>query len=381
MTGKHIIALLGILWAAITPVTAQNNVTLKKIAGIEVGSKGVKLTILERSLTDKDYFKVLKDSAINSDFSSFTAASFDATMNALTGLYDYTRKDWKVVPADIATVISSGVKAQADKNGKTGHLQTFIDAFRIKTGEEERNVEVISVLKESMLSHYGIISEENRYNTFLIDIGSGNTKGGYFNSDTKSFVMFQLPSGTKSTTTLTEKGCGTNCDFNGFKNNVNTVVDSLEKKEIIYAVNASGAYPSSTTMAISGGIAWAVATLLNPEKSADQALEVSYKDVVRFRENLIKYNADIPDTNKLVIKGMAAAEVSKIRKQVQKIINVFDVKALLAGSTLMLRIMRQFEAANSSKKFRLIKNGQTGWITGYILDKEGYLAGQRSPLK
>jgi hypothetical protein len=341
----------------------------KKIAGIEVGSKGVKITVLEKLLTGNDGFRLLKDSAVNSDFISFTAASYDATLAALTGLYTYARQQWGIPSADIATVISSGVKAQADKLGKNNHLVTFIEAFRIKINEESRNVEVVSVQKESMLSHYGIIADAERFSTFLIDIGSGNTKGGYFNSTTKDFVMFQLPSGTKSTTNATEKSCGVNCDFAAFKNLVGAVVDSIEKKEIIYAVNASGAYPASNTMAISGGIAWAVATLLYPEKTDVQQAEVTYKDVNRFREGLLKYYADIPDTNKLVIKGMKPAELSKIRRELQKVINVFDTKSLLAGSTLLLRIMRQFETASSSKKFRLIKNGQVGWITGYITDK------------
>jgi hypothetical protein len=349
--------------------SSQPPVKGKIIAGIEVGSKGVKLTILEKSLRDNSDFKLLKDSAVNSDFISFTAASYDATLAALNGLYTYTRQQWGVQPEDIATVISSGVKAQADKLNKNNHLLTFIEAFRIKISEESRNVEVVNVQKESILSHYGIIPDADRYNTFLIDIGSGNTKGGYFNSATKDFVMFQIPSGTKSTTNLTEKNCGTNCDFTAFKNAVGATIDSIEKKEIIFAVNASGAYPASNTMAISGGIAWAVATLLYPEKTDAQQVEVTYKDVNRFREGLIKFYNDIPDTNKLVIKGMKTAELSKIRRELQKVINVFDTKSLLAGSTLLLRIMRQFEAASSSKKFKLIKNGQVGWITGYITDK------------
>jgi hypothetical protein len=340
-----------------------------KIAGIEVGSKGVKMTLLEKTLSEPGNFKLLKDSAVNSDFISFTAVSYEATLNALTGLYTYLKQQWNLRPEDIATVISSGVKAQADKLNKNNHLLTFIEAFRIKISEENRAVEVVSVQKESILSHYGIIPDAERYNTFLIDIGSGNTKGGYFNSATKDFVLFQLPSGTKSTTNLTEKNCGANCDFPAFKNFVGNVVDSIEKKEIIYAVNASGAFPASNTMAISGGIAWAVATLLYPEKTDAQQVEVTYKDVNRFREGLIKFYADIPDTNKLVIKGMKPAELSKIRRELQKVITVFDTKSLLAGSTLLLRIMRQFEAANSSKKFKLIKNGQTGWITGYITEK------------
>jgi hypothetical protein len=124
-------------------------------------------------------------------------------------------------------------------------------------------------------------------------------------------------------------------------------------------------------MAMSGGIAWAIATLLQPEKTDANFIEVTYKDVIRFRENLVKYEKDIPDTNKIVIKGMPSTQLSTIRKEVSRVIKVFDTKSLLAGSSLMLKIMRQFENPKNLKKFRLIKNGQVGWITGYILNKGG----------
>jgi hypothetical protein len=340
----------------------------KKIAGIELGSKGVKLSILERNINDNTDVRFLKDSSVNTDFINFSSASFETTSVAYAGLYNYVITNWQIPSADIATVISSGVKAQADKLNKQNHLRTFIDAFRIKINEDDKFVEVVDVLKESMLSHYGIITNENRYNTFLIDIGSGNTKGGYFKKDTKEFVMFQIPSGTKSTFNLTEKKCATGCDIKFFKNNLTQVVDSLEKSEIIYAVNASGAYPSSTTMALSGGIAWAVATMLYPEKKEHASIEVTYKDVVRFKDYLIKNEAIIADTSKLVVKGVTGDDLNKIRNEVKKVLNVFDAKTLLSGTSLMLKIMRQFESSNSFKNFKLIKNGQVGWITGYILN-------------
>jgi hypothetical protein len=337
----------------------------KKIAGIEVGSKGVKLTVLKKV---DETFTVLKDTSVNTDFISFDDKSKTATLNAYSGLYNFVKDNYSIPSNDIATVISSGVKAQADKAKKNDFIQNLITDFRTAIKEDKKEVEVVSVLKESVLSHYGIVSDENRYNTFLIDIGSGNTKGGYFSKDDK-FTMFQIPQGTKSTTNATEKKCGTPCDFIAFSKSINGVTDSIEKADIIYAVNASGAYPGSTTMAVSGGIAWAVATLLRPEKTESQTLDVTYKEVERFRENLIKYYDVIPDTSKLIIKGMPDAELTKIRKEVKRVLNVFDVKSLLGGSSLLLRIMRQFEAANSTKKFRLIKNGQVGWITGYIKGK------------
>ena len=342
----------------------------KKIAGIEVGSKGVKLSILEKSVIDNGDFVLLKDSSVNTDFISFTSSSFDATLNAFAGLYNYVQNEWKILPGDIATLISSGVKAQAGKLGKNEHVQTLISSFKIKINDDNKEVEVISVLKESMLSHYGIVPDSERYNIFLIDIGSGNSKGGYFNRETNNFTMFEIPNGTKSVANLTEKSCGINCSFLDFKTKVSPVVDTIERSELIYAVNASGAFPASTTMAISGGIAWAVASLLYPENKAQQ-VTVTYKDVVRFRTALISHYADIPDTNKLVIRGMPATELSQVRKVVSRVVNVFDTKSLLAGSTLLMRIMRQFESPEGNKKFMLIKNGQTGWITGYILKKNG----------
>jgi hypothetical protein len=67
---------------------------------------------------------------------------------------------------------------------------------------------------------------------------------------------------------------------------------------------------------------------------------------------------------------MPADNLSKIRNVVSRVISVFDTKSLLAGGSLLLRIMRQFESPEGGKKFMLIKNGQTGWITGYILKKD-----------
>lgn len=339
-----------------------------KVAGIEVGSKGVKLSVLEK--VSQNDFKLVKDSSVNSDFISFNESSFNATLNALTGLYNYCTQQQNIPSADIATLISSGVKAQADKLGKNEQIKDLITEFKTKISEQTRVVDVVTVKQESILSHQGIIPNSERYTTFLIDIGSGNTKGGYFSIDANDFVMFQIPSGTKSVANSTEKNCGADCDFQRFKNQVDKVIDSVERKEIAYAVNASGAYPASTKMALSGGIAWATATLLFPERTNEQQIEVTYRDVNRFREGLIRFYKDIPDTNKLVIKNISNAKLSQIRMELQKVLNVFDVKSLLAGSSLMLRIMRQFEPVNGSKKFVLIKNGQVGWITGYVLSQK-----------
>ena len=153
-------------------------------------------------------FNVLKDTSVNSDFISFSPASFDATLTALTNLYYTAKKEYNIPAESIYTVISSGVKVQAEKDSKDSWVKNLIDSFKNKVNEPQRDVTVVDVMQEAKLSHLGIVPEARRYTTFLIDIGSGNTKGGFFpNGDTKMLKLFQLSWGTKSTANATEKRC------------------------------------------------------------------------------------------------------------------------------------------------------------------------------
>jgi len=39
---------------------------------------------------------------------------------------------------------------------------------------------------------------------------------------------------------------------------------------------------------------------------------------------------------------------------------------LLAGTGLLLKVMRQFQSIYEGKQFYLVKNGQVGWISAYV---------------
>ncbi|MEI9909113.1 MAG: hypothetical protein WDO71_05255 [Bacteroidota bacterium] len=45
---------------------------------------------------------------------------------------------------------------------------------------------------------------------------------------------------------------------------------------------------------------------------------------------------------------------------------VFDQRSLMAGTGLLLKIMRQFKSVYESKGFFLVKNGQVGWVSAYV---------------
>jgi hypothetical protein len=93
----------------------------------------------------------------------------------LYNLYSTATQDYKISTDRVFTVVSSGVKVQAEKDGKTSWIKNLTDSFKLRTKEPQRQVEVVDVLQEARLSHLGIVPEPKRYTTFLIDIGSGNT--------------------------------------------------------------------------------------------------------------------------------------------------------------------------------------------------------------
>ncbi len=357
-------------------IFAQNILKLKYknslvYGGLEVGSKGVKLSLLEigRNAKKSGAFNILKDTSINTDFISFTNAAFSATLNAVYGLYTVAVNKYSVPAARVFTVVSSGVKIQAEKDNKSYWINRLIDSIKTRVNDPNRTVEIIDVAEEARLSHLGIIPDAKRYSTFLIDIGSGNTKGGYFpNGNTKEIKLFQLTWGTKSTANEADKRCEDDKSISNFNKQVARVVNGVIDNEVVYAVNASGAYNMSDNIAFSGGIAWSVATLISPELADNSIVPVTYADVVKFNTKLSDNFSALQET--VLVKGIKDSSVDKamVAGEIKKVMKVFDQKSLIAGTGLMLKIMRQFEGLYEKKQFFLIKSGQVGWISAYVDD-------------
>ncbi len=353
---------------------AQNKLKLKYknstvYAGIEVGSKGVKMSFLEigKNAKKNGAFNILKDSAINTDFISFTEPTSQATVNAMSSLYTTALNAYDIPAERIFTVVSSGVKVTAEKEEKSNWIKNLADSVRVKIKEPNRRIEVVDVIEEARLSHLGIIPESKRFTTFLIDIGSGNTKGGYFpTGNVKDFKLFQLTWGTKSTANATEKRMEDDKSIANFNKQLSRVLASAVNTEVIYGVNSSGAYNLSDNIAFSGGIVWSVATLLFPELVDNSIVSVTFDDVLKFNEKLYTNYPSLLDS--AIVRNLKDSTLDKgaIAKEVKRVHQVFDQKSLLAGTGLLLKIMRQFVGIYETKQFFFVKNGQVGWISAYV---------------
>jgi hypothetical protein len=343
-----------------------NNSTV--YTGIEVGSKGVKMSFVElgKNAQTNGSFNILKDTSVNTDFISFSDPTFSATLNALYGLYTTAQGDYKIPSKRIFTAISSGVKMQAEKDAKNEWVKRLIDSFRVKINDPAKEVAVIDVKQEALLSHLGIVPESRRYSTFLIDIGSGNTKGGYFPyGNTKDFYLFQLNWGTKSTSNAAEKRMEDDKSLGNYQKQLTRVLAQAENQDIVYAVNSSGAYPLSDYIAFSGGAAWAAANLMHPELVDNAVVPVTFDEVVKFYDKLYTNFSSVSPEN-LSKVGADDAEKAAILKAAKTVHGVFDQKSLMGGVGLLMKIMRQFASVYETKQFYLVKNGQVGWISAYV---------------
>ena len=338
-------------------------------AGIEIGSKGVKMSLIEvtGSGLKNGNFNILKDTSTNTDFITFSKESFQATLKGVTGLYSVAKKTYQIPSERIFVVFSSGVKVVSERENKTTWLYLMSDSFKVAINEPDRNIKPIEVIDEARLSHLGIVPESKRYSTFLIDIGSGNTKGGYFPSgNTKNFSLFQLTWGTKSISNATDKRLDVDRTVDNFNKQMQRVLSGQADEEITYAVNVSGAYNMSDNIAFSGGIAWATANLMYPELAENQVVPVLYDDVVKLSERVFKNYLSLSDT--AIVKTIQdnSLDIKYIGNEIRKVNKVFDQRALMSGIGLLLKIMRQFEGVYEKKQFYFIKNGQVGWISAFV---------------
>ncbi len=93
---------------------------------------------------------------------------------------------------------------------------------------------------------------------------------------------------------------------------------------------------------------------------------VTYQQVEDFYQKLYKNYKSV--TAEMLAKNFngSADEKEHLRKAAAAVNTVFDQRSMLAGTGLLLKIMRQFEGIYDKKQFYLVKNGQVGWISAYV---------------
>jgi exopolyphosphatase/pppGpp-phosphohydrolase len=319
--------------------------------GIEIGSKGVKITVLDVKNAKKADFEIkdfwTENTGIAKGISidgKLIKEDIEKTAAAVALNYNKLINEFKIPKNKVFIIGSSGV-AMA-KN--TDDLVTKVKEL---TGF---SMDFITSETEARLLVKGGIPPSKYLNALILDIGGGNTKGGYvglFNDDNFVFLPLNLNLGT---VTLTEKikKKAKNEDFleylkttSRFKDSLGIEVDKMydvrplsKKKKYIY---------------MSGGAVWAFITL-TATKPIENFHEFSIQDVRNYQVQLLG------DFTKF-------EELAKNNKDVDKVLKTYSLKHLISANELLISSLERIEDPED-KKIYFVKQGQIAWLLAYVVE-------------
>jgi exopolyphosphatase/pppGpp-phosphohydrolase len=330
--------------------------------GIEIGAKGVKATVIDAIPGKKQGLsvKILLSGTANTTLSAGIAADgkFDpkallATAAAVKKYAEEMEKKYKVPSDNIYVVASSGIFSPIEKDVKAvaARREELGKAIRTATG---RTMDYINVQQESQLSIVGIIPRQYLDVALLIDIGSGNTKGGC-RAGPKKYITFGVPYGSVTFSELIKKRFGKD---DSVKGGARAAAEVL-RPALRDAVKEHAGLAGRDRVYLSGGAVWAMATFTRPTDRASY-VALTAKDVEAYHQMLTARPGEYPtpDLTSGTEDARKAAE-----KDLKRIRGVFTPAQLLAGADILKALSSEFKLGE--KKLYFPRNGYLGWILAY----------------
>lgn len=321
-------------------------------AGIEIGSKGIKMSVVEVTNIKKgDYIVksywsenvgIAKGIAIDGNLAK---DDIDRTASVVLANYIKIRDEIKVADENIFIVGSSGV-AMA-KNTKE-----LIDKIKITT---KKDVEFINAQTEGRMLLKGCVPPVDYKDSMVLDIGGGNTKGGYIDvKNDNNFVFFPL-SVDFGSITLTEAVIKKTRkdDISEFNEKLFGFLPTL-RDQIKAMYGTSPVALEKEKVFMSGGAVWAFYTLYNG--AAKQPFSEFKLEDVLYYDAVLKNNF------------RRFEDLAKTDKDAERVLKTYSQKYLISGSNLLLTCLEAIPDINN-KKLYFAKEGQIAWLVSYIADR------------
>lgn len=321
------------------------------VAGIELGGKGVKGTVIEYDPAKPGDVTVKDTATINTALADlvdgkFQPASIAKSADAVKELMRRFGDKHGIPPAKFVVAGSSGIVAT--------NRDELSDAVKKVTGKP---LPFITAEEEVGLTIQGL-GLRRLPTPANVDIGGGNTKGGYFaGGDGKKLVSF---AGIPGTVALTTKAKAVGGDFPTV---VAKLADDLVSKPLNAVAARDTAWKDQPKIFLTGGSVWAAATFLYPTKVRDPLVTLNRKDAEAFLTLVSKDTAAFPavDLSAIADAGLKAAAEDELRK----VKAVYPPENLLAGAHILHRLFQHLPLDGKPTAFA--RSGGTAWILAYAL--------------
>lgn len=344
---------------------AKNN---KLHGGIEIGSRGVKGTAINFSRKGSGYeVKIIYTEVINTSImkvkdNKFTPEALLETAEAVNKMFARMQQEYQVPVEQIYIVGSSGLRSD--------NKPDLVSAVTKATGKP---MSFLTVEMEVQLSIAGTIPRrredetkplDEREASMLLDIGSGNTKGGYQLSGsgpTDEFVTMGIPYGTVSFTNEASKLRKVEADLGSFALDALLISPHTLNEQLRKEVEKKPGLLSRNRIYLSGGIVWAMATLVHPENRR-AFVSLTTDDITLFH-----YRAR-NDVNALLNPDLSfiADELKRneIKKDVESVKATFSPKNIIAGAEILNAVNSEFKL--QGKTIWFARYGHLSWILSYV---------------
>lgn len=371
-----LLALSAVLCFSAAAQTGVANNANDLYGGIEVGSKGIKATAIRAKETDEGhsvkliYAEVINTTLMQLKDNKFAPDAIRDTALAVTKLLAKMRDELKVPDAHIGIVGSSGLKAENPQDlvkavrDRTGKQMSFLDV------ESEVQLSVVGTIPQRYRSRDGVW-KDNRGISVLMDIGSGNTKGGYqllrqlpTGTPDYDYVTVGIPKGTVSFTNEINQAVGDTGDQTDFVKKAKELAPASIRASLRKEMERKPGLVNRQRVYLSGGIVWAMATLLHPDDRR-ALVPITSEDVDLFYRNV----TSDPDTlqkflNPNLTKRISNAQVrAEAEKEIETVRNTFSPRNLIAGAEILKAVSSEFQLRQ--KRIRFARYSYLAWILSY----------------
>ncbi|QXE89583.1 tetratricopeptide repeat protein [Geomonas subterranea] len=306
--------------------------------GIEIGAKGVKASVLIiKPLPEGSYDvdEALRKTINTTIFAgvktkgAFEPQAIDETANAVKELFDLMVGSYKVDMKNIYLVGSSAVAKATNRDALTEKVKQLTGA----------KLTYITKDDEVLYNVVGSIPADKIAKALSVDIGSGNTKIGYWDraNGRDNVVAVEVPLGTVS---LSDAVAKAGDDPKALSNAADKVIHEELAPRLKAEMQRRPGYRNRRPVYLVGGIVWAVATLTKPGDRKDFT-KLTPADVDKVIAGLNKnpdalLNPSLSHIKDPEIKKWAESQINSVK-------DVFTPENMLSGAKLLKAVFTEMK--------------------------------------
>jgi serine/threonine protein kinase len=349
---------------------------------IEIGSKGVKVAVIQKLDTPNDAgfrHKALEHRIKPRNVNAINGKNKDDTIKAIEEIVTKMGTDIHIPCEKIVIYGSSGF----DSKAPSPYKKELIAGIETATG---RKVDLISPADEAMYVFEGIVPDWWRDKVISVDIGSGNTKGAFLKTDNKTLETYVVPVGTADFSREIKKN-SPKSDMKKFietaKEQKNSVVIPGIKKVID---PKSAVFKPDRRIYLAGGISWAMTTLINPcakeqnifrdkEERVSSYTKLQVIDIDLFYNNATGDRKTLfnPDLRACTTeqKKKAQEDISKIQESIISADGkkgVFSEEDIIAGAEILRAVSQELKFSEKDN-ILFARNALDALPIGYLIHR------------